>query len=147
MATVDVAVSSDMSPQRAWELASDLGRFDEWLSATYKVAAACITQGASKAVFELTARHSAQDVEQKARIWLRDQYPEATIAVAAEEAGGNWLFFETPDSNLVSLDAGTGKELWQDKYPAKGATGPAIAIRCAYGPIRRATTKSKVCCW
>ena len=26
---------------------------------------------------------------------------------------GNWLFFETPDSNLVSLDASTGKERWK----------------------------------
>jgi hypothetical protein len=32
MATVDVAVSSDLSPDRAWELASDLRRFDEWLT-------------------------------------------------------------------------------------------------------------------
>jgi alcohol dehydrogenase (cytochrome c) len=26
---------------------------------------------------------------------------------------GNWLYFETPDSNLVSLDARTGKERWK----------------------------------
>ncbi len=26
---------------------------------------------------------------------------------------GNWLFFESPDSNLVSLDAKTGKERWK----------------------------------
>jgi hypothetical protein len=32
MATVDVSVSSDLSPERAWALASDLGRFDEWLT-------------------------------------------------------------------------------------------------------------------
>ena len=32
MATVDVAVSSDLSPERAWALASDLRRFDEWLT-------------------------------------------------------------------------------------------------------------------
>ena len=29
---VDVAVSSDLSPERAWALASDLRRFDEWLT-------------------------------------------------------------------------------------------------------------------
>ena len=28
---VDVSVSSDLSPERAWALASDLRRFDEWL--------------------------------------------------------------------------------------------------------------------
>ena len=32
MATVDVAVSSDLSPPQAWALASDLRRFDEWLT-------------------------------------------------------------------------------------------------------------------
>jgi hypothetical protein len=32
MATVDVAVSSDLSPDQAWALASDLRRFDDWLT-------------------------------------------------------------------------------------------------------------------
>jgi hypothetical protein len=32
MATTDVAVSTDLAPQRAWELASDMRRFDEWLT-------------------------------------------------------------------------------------------------------------------
>lgn len=32
MAKVDVAVSSELSPQQAWKLASDLRRFDEWLT-------------------------------------------------------------------------------------------------------------------
>ncbi len=32
MATVDVSVSSDLSPVQAWKLASDLRRFDEWLT-------------------------------------------------------------------------------------------------------------------
>jgi hypothetical protein len=32
MATVDVAVSSDLTPEQAWALASDLRRFDEWLT-------------------------------------------------------------------------------------------------------------------
>ncbi len=32
MAKVDVAVSSDLSPEQAWALASDLRRFDEWLT-------------------------------------------------------------------------------------------------------------------
>lgn len=32
MATVDVSVSSDLSPKAAWALASDLSRFDEWLT-------------------------------------------------------------------------------------------------------------------
>jgi len=32
MATVDVAVTSKLSPERAWALASDLRRFDQWLT-------------------------------------------------------------------------------------------------------------------
>ena len=32
MATVDVAVTSRLSPQQAWKLASDLSRFNEWLT-------------------------------------------------------------------------------------------------------------------
>jgi hypothetical protein len=32
MAAVDVSVSSDLSPLDAWALASDLSRFDEWLT-------------------------------------------------------------------------------------------------------------------
>ena len=32
MAKVDVAVSSQLSPEQAWKLASDLHRFDEWLT-------------------------------------------------------------------------------------------------------------------
>lgn len=32
MATVDVSVTSELSPLRAWTLASNLRRFDEWLT-------------------------------------------------------------------------------------------------------------------
>ncbi|NVN51935.1 SRPBCC family protein [Mycolicibacterium hippocampi] len=32
MASVDVAVTSELSPEHAWELASDLRRFGEWLT-------------------------------------------------------------------------------------------------------------------
>jgi hypothetical protein len=32
MANVDVAVSSKLSPEKAWALASDLQRFDQWLT-------------------------------------------------------------------------------------------------------------------
>jgi hypothetical protein len=32
MASVDVSVTSQLSPDKAWKLASDLGRFDEWLT-------------------------------------------------------------------------------------------------------------------
>ena len=32
MATIDVAVPTELAPQQAWKLASDLDRFDEWLT-------------------------------------------------------------------------------------------------------------------
>ena len=32
MATIDVAVPTDLAPHQAWKLASDLRRFDEWLT-------------------------------------------------------------------------------------------------------------------
>jgi hypothetical protein len=32
MANIDVAVSTELAPQQAWKLASDLHRFDEWLT-------------------------------------------------------------------------------------------------------------------
>jgi hypothetical protein len=32
MATIDVAVSTDLASHQAWKLASDLHRFDEWLT-------------------------------------------------------------------------------------------------------------------
>ncbi|MDE3196852.1 MAG: acido-empty-quinoprotein group A [Acidobacteriota bacterium] len=44
------------------------------------------------------------------------QYPPntgSTIGNRGVGIYGNWLFFESPDSNLVSLDAKTGKERWK----------------------------------
>ena len=32
MATVDVSVPSEVAPHQAWKLASDLNRFDEWMT-------------------------------------------------------------------------------------------------------------------
>jgi hypothetical protein len=32
LAQVDVSTSSDLDPDAAWKLASDLGRFDEWMT-------------------------------------------------------------------------------------------------------------------
>jgi hypothetical protein len=32
LAQVDVSTSSDLEPEAAWKLASDLGRFDEWMT-------------------------------------------------------------------------------------------------------------------
>jgi outer membrane protein assembly factor BamB len=57
--------------------------------------------------------------------------------VATPALVGNRLYvFSRQDGNeiLRCLDAGTSKELWQDKYPAEGATGPAAGFsgpRCS----------------
>jgi len=50
------------------------------------------------------------------RVLWHYQYPPntgSTIGNRGVGMYGNWLYFETPDSNLVSLDARTGKERWK----------------------------------
>jgi acido-empty-quinoprotein group A len=57
----------------------------------------------------------AADVRTGAELW-HYQYPANTGSTIGNRGVGmyeNWLFFETPDSHLVSLDASTGKERWK----------------------------------
>ena len=57
----------------------------------------------------------AADARTGRELW-HYQYPAntgSTIGNRGVGMYGNWLFFETPDSNLVSLDAATGKERWK----------------------------------
>jgi alcohol dehydrogenase (cytochrome c) len=57
----------------------------------------------------------AADARTGHQIW-HYQYPRntgSTIGNRGVGMYGNWLYFETPDSNLVSLDARTGKERWK----------------------------------
>jgi alcohol dehydrogenase (cytochrome c) len=57
----------------------------------------------------------AADAHTGREIW-HYQYPAntgSTIGNRGVGMYGNWLFFESPDSNLVSLDAKTGKERWK----------------------------------
>lgn len=56
----------------------------------------------------------AADVHTGREIW-HYQYPPNTGSTIGNRGVGmyeNWLFFETPDSHLVSLDASTGKVRW-----------------------------------
>ena len=57
----------------------------------------------------------AADVRTGRQLW-HYQYPANTGSTIGNRGVGmyeNWLFFETPDSHLVSLDAKTGKERWK----------------------------------
>jgi len=57
----------------------------------------------------------AADVRTGRELW-HYQYPPNTGSTIGNRGVGmyeNWLYFETPDSHLVSLDAKTGKERWK----------------------------------
>lgn len=57
----------------------------------------------------------AADVRTGREIW-HYTYPPNTGSTIGNRGLGmyeNWLFFESPDSNLISLDATTGKERWK----------------------------------
>lgn len=57
----------------------------------------------------------AIDVRTGRELW-HYTYPPNTGSTIGNRGVGmyeNWLFFETPDSHLVSLDASTGKERWK----------------------------------
>lgn len=64
--------------------------------------------------------------------WPTELHPEWKITVGFGDAGpvlvGNKLYVFTRQGNdevLLCLDAASGKELWQNKYPAIEVTGPA----------------------
>jgi acido-empty-quinoprotein group A len=57
----------------------------------------------------------AADVRTGRQLW-HYQYPANTGSTIGNRGVGmynNWLFFESPDSHLISLDATTGKERWK----------------------------------
>jgi len=54
MARVDVSASSDLDPAAAWKLASDLRRFDEWMT-----------------IFGAVARHGSVDESTRAPVCRR----------------------------------------------------------------------------
>ncbi len=57
----------------------------------------------------------AADARTGRELWHYQYPPNTGSTIGNRGVGmyGNWLFFETPDSNLVSLDARTGKERWK----------------------------------
>src|SRR5947209_7006992 len=57
----------------------------------------------------------AADARTGRELWHYQYPPNTGSTIGNRGVGmyGNWLFFETPDSNLVSLDPATGKERWK----------------------------------
>ena len=57
----------------------------------------------------------AADVRTGRELWHYEYPPNSGSTIGNRGLGmyENWLFFETPDSHLVSLDATTGKERWK----------------------------------
>ncbi len=57
----------------------------------------------------------AVDARSGRELWHYQYPPNSGSTIGNRGVGmyGNWLFLETPDSNLVSLDARTGKERWK----------------------------------
>jgi hypothetical protein len=135
MATVDVSVSSDLSPERAWALASDLRRFDEWLTifGGWKsevpaqievgtcVSSAIKVKGFRNTIhWRVTRYDEPKDIEMVGRgrpgicialrLCVRDEKPGSTFQVAADLTGG---LLNTPIGNLVAkvLDSDVRKSV------------------------------------
>jgi hypothetical protein len=124
MAGVDVAVSSDLGPNQAWALASDLRRFDEWLTilagwrsevpAQVEVGtcvSSCIkvkgfrnvvhwrvTRYDEPKVIELVGR-GRPGIRIALTLCVRDDKPGSTFQVIADLSGG---LLSTPVGRLVA---------------------------------------------
>jgi hypothetical protein len=129
MARVDVAVSSELSPNRAWALASDLRRFDEWLTifdgwrsevpAQVEVgtcASSCIkvkgfrnivhwrvTRYDEPKLIELVGR-ARPGIRIALTLCVRDDKPGSTFQVVADLSGG---LLSTPVGRLVARVIGS----------------------------------------
>ncbi len=124
MATVDVAVCSELSPERAWALASDLRRFDEWLTifGGWKsdvppevevgtcVSSAIRVKGFRNTIhWRVTRYDEPKDIEMigrgrpsiciALRLCVKDDQPGSTFQVIADLTGG---LLNTRIGNLVA---------------------------------------------
>lgn len=124
MATVDVSVSSDLSPERAWALASDLRRFDEWLTIfggwrstvpTRVEVGTCVSSQIKVKGFRnvihwrVTRYDEPKEIELVGRGWpaicialrlcVKDDKPGSTFQVVADLTGG---LLNTRIGNLVA---------------------------------------------
>jgi hypothetical protein len=124
MANVDVTVSSDLSPEKAWGLASDLRRFDEWLTifggwrsevpshieVGTSVSSCVKVKGFRNTIhWRVTRYDEPKVIEMVGRgrpaicisltLCVRDDRPGSTFQVVAELTGG---LLNTPIGNLVA---------------------------------------------
>jgi hypothetical protein len=124
MATVDVSVSSDLNPDKAWALASDLRRFDEWLTifggwrsevpstvdVGTRVSSLIKVKGFRNTIqWEVTRYDEPRQIELvgtgkpavriSLRLCVRDDNPGSTFQVIAELSGG---LLNTRVGNLVA---------------------------------------------
>ena len=112
MASVDVSVSSDLTPEQAWKLASNLHRFEEWLTIFggwrspvpdviekgTKVSSCIKVKGISNVIhWEVTGYDAPKCIEMRGRgrggvrislnLTIRDERPGTTFHLVAELAG------------------------------------------------------------
>jgi hypothetical protein len=124
MATVDVAVSSDLNPDQAWALASDLRRFDDWLTIfggwrsdvpSYVAVGTCVSslikvKGFRNTIhWRVTRYDEPKTIELVGRgrpgicialrLCVKDNKPGSTFQVIAELTGG---LLNTRVGNLVA---------------------------------------------
>ena len=124
MAAVDVSVSSDLNPQKAWALASNLNRFDEWLTifggwrsevpaeieVGTCVSSAIKVKGVRNTIhWHVTRYDEPKQIEMVGRgrpgirialtLCVRDDKPGSTFQVVADLSGG---LLNTRVGNLVA---------------------------------------------
>jgi hypothetical protein len=112
MASVDVSVSSDLTPDQAWKLASNLHRFDEWLTIFggwkshvpdviekgTEVSSCIKVKGISNVIhWQVTGYDAPQRIEMRGRgrggvrisltLTIRDERPGTTFHLVADLAG------------------------------------------------------------
>ena len=81
----------------------------------------------------------AADARTGREIWHYQYPPNTGSTIGNRGVGiyGNWLYFESPDSNLVSLDARTGKE------PAATKAKKAAPAKKKPAPAKKAPAKAR----
>jgi hypothetical protein len=124
MAKVDVVVASDVNPEKAWALASDLSRFDEWLTIfagwrsevpSHIEVGTCVSSCIKVKGFRNTVHWRVTRYDEPKlieivgrgrpgirialRLCVRDDNPGSTFQVVADLSGG---LLSTPVGRLVA---------------------------------------------
>lgn len=116
-------------------------RFGEWLTKTFANTRK-LTAGASKAVFHVdTAKDQSKNttaagIKEAAHLWLREQCPHATIAVAALETGEQWDFFEMDELLTAQI-----RQEQMRSFSFAGLILPEGEEVCAWDHVQPATQR------